>query len=575
MAGAETIMKFGTKTQRRTRQDFIRRGALALALALLAACAAGPERKPAAGPEAAAPAASLARSQLERARAQLAARQAQGALAELSTVQAPDTLPAAERRDYLELKAQALDLAGDWQAAVRRRLALDRGLAGEEQAANRERLWRVLRRQRTETLQLARADAQDPLLAGWLELAGLTATFAIDPARLAREVAAWKAAHGEHPAAQSLPAELAGAGPAGIPAYAPKQIALLLPLSGPLADTAGLIRDGFLAAYYHRRSAEAARIRIYDTGGQDALAVYARAQAEGAQFVVGPLEKEAVAKLNVAAGLPLPTLSLNRADKPGVPKPHFYQLGLIPEDEAMRLAERAAADGKRRALALMPRSLLGQRLGAGLKTQFAAAGGQVQATVYFDRGPLMAGAIQEGLGLAESRRRFEAVQALVGGKLAFEPRRRGDIDAVFLSASPEEARQLKPLLDFYNARELPVYASQRLYAGDPTADRDLDGVAFPDQPWLIGQSPELTALREQMRAQLPTALDKRLGRLFALGFDAYLLIPELHRLHNEAGYRLAGLTGELAMTGNGWLVQHQPWARIVSGRARPWPAGKP
>ncbi|MBI2381538.1 MAG: penicillin-binding protein activator [Gammaproteobacteria bacterium] len=566
----DTIIEPAGKAQRRR----LGRLGMALSIALLAGCAAGPKPEPAAEQRPAARA-GIATAQLQRARAQLEARQGQAALAELSTVPTPEALPAAELQQYRELRAQALDLAGDWQGAAAERLALLRGTQGEGARAAREQLWRVLRRQRAESLVAARAAATDPELAGWLELAGLTATFAIDPARLNREVEAWRAAHAGHPAASTLPEELAEPKAAALLAYAPRQIALLLPQSGPLAATANLIRDGFLAAYYHRATAEQPQIRLYDTAAEDPLAAYARARAEGADFVVGPLEKEAVAKLNAATLLPLPTLSLNRSDKPGPHKSHFYQLGLIPEDEAMRLAERAAADGKRRALSLMPRNLLGQRLGQSLQTQFGAAGGQVAETVYFDRGPLMEGALKDGLGLMDSQRRFEAIKALTGLKLAFEARRRGDIDSLFLSASPEEARQLKPLLNFYNAGELQVYASNRLYAGDPTADRDLEGVAFPDQPWLIAQSAELAALRGLVRASLPAGVDKRQGRLFALGFDAYLLIPELHALHNQPGRRLAGLTGELELTTNGWLVQHQPWARIVRGEARLWPQAQP
>lgn len=550
----------------------LRHCALALALGLLNACGGGAGVKPSAelpGAETA----SVARPQLDRARARLADRQAQAALSELAQISQPERLSARERAEYLDLHAQALDLAGDWLGSARERVSLSH-VAGTGDAArqNQDRLWRTLRRQRAETLSAARASESDNELGAWLELASITATFAIDPARLKQEVDNWLAQYPAHPAARDLPAELAAPSGETIAAYAPRQIALLLPLSGQLAPSATLIRDGFLTAYYQQHGAAMPAIRIYDTGSQDPVQAYQQAVADGADFVVGPLEKEAVTRLSAAAGLPVPTLSLNRSDKPGPAKTHFYQFGLIPEDEAMRLAERASGDGRHAALALMPRTLLGERLGAALKTQFEAAGGQVLNTVYFDRGQLMEGAVKEALGLGASQARYDAIRAIVGGKLAFEPRRRGDVDSVFLSASPDEARQLKPLLDFYNAQALPVYASNRVYAGDATADRDLEGIAFPDQPWIIGHSPELNQLRQTVKSLWPAALDKRVARLFALGFDAYLVIPQLHQLRNVPGYRLAGLTGELALTNSGWVVQHQPWARIVGGVAQAWPA---
>lgn len=545
-----------------------RHAALAFAIAGLVACAGGPASRPAVETQtiSVAPA-------LERAQSRLAERQTQLALAELAGIKNPAMLSASEQARYHDLRAQALDLAGDWQASVAERVALADALAGNPEAAadNQDRLWRTLRRQRAEVLKQAQDRAESPVLAGWLELAGLAATFAIDPLRLAREIENWRQQHPEHPAARRLPPELnQGAGEA-IAAFTPRHIALLLPMTGPLANSATLIRDGVIAAYYRHNEAAMPELKVYDTGAVDAMAQYQKAVAEGADFIIGPLEKEAVQRLASAPSLPVATLSLNRAEKPGPAKNNFFQLGLIPDDEAMRLAERASEDGRQRAIALLPRSPLGQRLATLLPGQFQAAGGQVLTTVYFDNGPLMDGAIREALGLNLSEARFRAVQSIVGGKLGFEPRRRGDADSLFLSADPDEARQLKPLLDYYNAQDLPVYASNRVYSGDATADRDLEGVGFPDQPWIIGHSPELDALRSQMKRLFPASTDKRIGRLFALGFDAYLVIPQLHQLHNTPGYRLAGLTGELTLTGNGWLVQHQPWARISDGLAQPWP----
>ena len=71
-------------------------------------------------------------------------------------------------------------------------------------------------------------------------------------------------------------------------------------------------------------------------------------------------------------------------------------------------------------------------------------------------------------------------------ELEFEPRRRQDIDIVFMAAFPAGARQLMPQLAFHHGADLPVHATSHVWSGvpDPANDRDLDGVVFGDMPWL-------------------------------------------------------------------------------------------
>ena len=59
------------------------------------------------------------------------------------------------------------------------------------------------------------------------------------------------------------------------------------------------IRDGFLAAYFASDDAHRPDVRIYDSGKTpaDAIAAYKQAVADGADHVVGPLQREAVGEL--------------------------------------------------------------------------------------------------------------------------------------------------------------------------------------------------------------------------------------------------------------------------------------
>src|SRR5205823_5983563 len=68
-------------------------------------------------------------------------------------------------------------------------------------------------------------------------------------------------------------------------------------------------------------------------------------------------------------------------------------------------------------------------------------------------------------------------------------KRRQDADMIFMIAPPEYARQIKPLLNYYYAGNLPIYATSHVYQGIPNAalDNDLNGIQFCDMPWTINQ----------------------------------------------------------------------------------------
>src|SRR5690606_32760795 len=110
----------------------------------------------------------------------------------------------------------------------------------------------------------------------------------------------------------------------------PRQVALLLPLQGTLEKSGKAVRDGFMAAYYaaKNRDTRVPEVRIFDTSGGNIDQVYQLALDDGAEFIVGPLEKESLAQLNLRLNLPVPTLALNEVDNAfGYPE-GLYQFGL-------------------------------------------------------------------------------------------------------------------------------------------------------------------------------------------------------------------------------------------------------
>jgi outer membrane PBP1 activator LpoA protein len=60
-------------------------------------------------------------------------------------------------------------------------------------------------------------------------------------------------------------------------------------------------------------------------------------------------------------------------------------------------------------------------------------------------------------------------------------------------------------------------------------------------------------------------------RLFALGMDAYDLIPTLDRSGIHSTRHLHGATGELALEDNGRIIRQPEWVHFAEGVIAPLP----
>ena len=121
---------------------------------------------------------------------------------------------------------------------------------------------------------------------------------------------------------------------------------------------------------------------------------------------------------------------------------------------------------------------------------------------------------------------------------------------VFIAANSRQARLIKPQLKFHRAQALPVYATSHISSSNGNADddRDLNGIRFLDIPWMLDNS----ANRDYQKInQLWSGSNKRLSRLYALGVDAYQLIPALRRLMINPGESELRNTGQLSVDNNG------------------------
>lgn len=477
----------------------------------------------------------------------------------LLTAGPEEDAPAALRLEQAEFTREIAQLAGDWLTSAR--IGAEILTQQPADAGLRRAIWRDLNRSSEAAMATALADAPGADWRGWLELA-LRDRRAENPQSLQEALLEWRNQHPSHPAAMQLPGGLEYIA-RGV--RAPRKVALLLPLSGRLAPAARAVQDGYLAHYFAARARGETphTLDVIDTTAHEsAAAAYGQAIADGAEIVVGPLSKEAVAELGQIPERPVPILALNRTDSDALQSGSaLVQLSLAPEDDAQRIAELAYGSGARKALLLRPAGERGARLEEVLQQRWQALGGQIVSTASYASAEAYSDNIKNALNLNASEQRASDIRSMLATNIEFTPRRRQDIDVIFLLAdSPVEARSLKPLLAFHYAGTVPVYATSSAYSGVPDPrDRDLNGLRLAEIPWLLGSNP---GLRVAIAAG-DTGSDS-LARLNALGADAWLVQSRFAQLQAGADALLRGDTGLLRLDPS-LRLQREPVLAVFDG----------
>lgn len=482
------------------------------------------------------------------------------ALLERSDIQAAMRETGSEQAATLALlRADALTLKGDVLDSLVARARADAQLPASLRDYNRQMIWTQLMLMPANELEQARTSTTDDTLNGWLELATLYRDPVTDIDTQLNRFDDWQQRWPGHPAAANLPDMIQALRRAA--RDRPAAIAVMLPMNGPLAGAAAALRDGFTTAYYSAlaQGFPVPVIRFYDSSSEDVISLYNRALDAGAQLVIGPLDKDQVATLASVSKLPVPTLALNYVDTQA--PPNLYLFGLAPEDEARQAAEQAITEGARLAAILYPEGEWGARVAEAFRQRFESLGGIVTTRNTFAEDATAA--TRELLDLGQSEARARQLRNFTSLRLESEPRRRQDIDLIFMVASAAQARQLKPALNFNYASDIPVFATSHVYAGTPAADMDADlnGIRFVDMPWLLDRNSPL----HQNAARVWPGGHGRYERLFALGVDAYRLHTRLAMLQTLPESFLPGVTGQLSLDEQQRLVRSLQWAWFTRG----------
>ncbi|GAA5444225.1 penicillin-binding protein activator LpoA [Microbulbifer sp. NBRC 101763] len=471
-------------------------------------------------------------------------------------------LPQSTALPLRNLRADLWGLLGNLDSAISERREISYLVKSDGAIVeNNNGLWQLLTQLPSSELKNRANKSSDTQMRGWYQLALLGRDTQTDISSQLTALSRWRerwpahSANTHPPQALQLLERLA--------AQRADSIALLLPLSGSLGSAGRAIRDGFMAAHYTALNAGGAtpRVMVYDTGTEQPFEeIYQNAVDAGAQFIIGPLDKSKVSNLLATEKLPVPTLALNYGDQ-GRLTNDLVQFGLAVEDEARQIAQHAYRQGHRQAMVLTTNSSWGQRGAEAFREEWQNLGGSVSIGKTFSNNSKFASLVSDALLIPASKARKKELQGRLAAPLEFTPRRRDDVDMVFVAALPQQARQLNPMLTYYYAGDLPVYATSHVFGGsvNPNRDRDINGVRFTALPWLFENNQTKQDI-EQQAAPAPA-----FARLYALGADAFRLYPRLPMLRQFPQQKVHGLTGALSLSADGRIVREQMWARIEKG----------
>lgn len=327
----------------------------------------------------------------------------------------------------------------------------------------------------------------------------------------------------------------------------PARVAVVLPMGGSLAAPAAGVRDGFLSAYY----GEARRrpvVKFYDSQGTGAgaVAAVAKARAEGAQMIVGPLTRDEVNAVSAVADGSFPIIALNRGNA-DAPK-GTTSFALLPDEEGTAVSGRLLARGLKQALVFSNGSDHADRAIAAFREALAKRGGSVREVISIS---------------GETADLSSRLAALRAGPTPPQ--------AVLLALEAGQARAIAAQLRNSALADLPRFATSQILSGaSAKSDNELDGVEYPDFPWLLDQGGGLPEA-DSLARSLPSARGPA-QRLFAFGADAWKLCAWFDLLYNQPGASVAGATGRLSIDVSGPVKRTPAWAVFIGGQGRPAPA---
>lgn len=489
-------------------------------------------------------------------------------------------LPAEELHFYHEVSASIYASVSNFENAAKSRFFMCT-IEADEQCDNNILVW--LTEENTSSLSTT-GDVPSNWQA-WVELAQLVTDVSKPLAAQGQELTQWLELNehiffDETPEAINRLIELA---------QSPRpRTAVLIPLTGNFSIYGNAIRDGYVAGYFRETEGKSssASLDFFDSNTEDIVTLY-NDLAERYDLIVGPLAKERVQAIVDFGDIKVPTLMLNTQDN-NPSHPLLYYFGFDLSQEGAEAARFMYESGYRKPLLLLPKTTSSTEIVDNFNEVWNAHAQQLptegeslipalfegvtrsnddddesEQTQEPHQQPIIgdltvasqySNEIAAALHITASESRARAISRALGESLEFEPRRRRDIDSIFINASPTQARQIKPLVEFHYGEDLTIFTTSRALMGRQLdQNEDLVGAYIELPPWILYD----TATSDIIKGFAPT--EPLLQNLFALGVDSYSLGSRLNYLTVVRNAKASGETGQLSIRANNEISRRLFW----------------
>ncbi|MFT2092047.1 penicillin-binding protein activator [Paraglaciecola sp. 2405UD69-4] len=487
------------------------------------------------------------------------------------------------------LKAELFTRKQDWLSAANFYLK-----SSDFDIEKSNKVWSLLKNLNLDELEQASLRHTD--LHPWLQLAIINKRFALDPAEYKQQIVNWQSRNLNEIIATNLPEEVVQM--MQLEPISPSRIAVLVPLSGRLASQGLAIKKGILASYFSdlpnnvtkgynadllpsENGSPFKELRFFDSS----LKTPEELNALVADFdvVIGPLIKDKLAGLKAILPEDKILLGLNRLDNIEAEQvssisnlsseaedkrqAERYYFALAPEDEAQQLARHIYKKQLIHPVIFASESSATQRMAQAFIDEWQRHSNYTSPElITFKSNKDMREKITKALDVSQSKARIRQIEYLSNQEVFGVERNRRDIDAIILFANPNQTELLNPIIEAslspFARQSLSVFASSRSYSIDVNQNslRDLRNLTFTDMPWMLPDH-QWDDLSAQVNELWPQEKDSLL-RLFAMGVDAYNLVPHLRTLKLLSEVERHSLTGDITIDIDGVIHRRLPWAQV-------------
>ena len=349
------------------------------------------------------------------------------------------------------------------------------------------------------------------------------------------------------------------------------KIAILLPMTGKYSKVGKAIYEGLEIELQTLKKENQPELSIYDTGDADLniQKISSEILSEGFDFVIGPLQKKIIKKVTSSSLNTLPILTLNYSKIVNHRSKQVYQFGLLPEDEAICIAEKSIIDGNINSSIFYPNDPWGKRISQAYALRFLELGGNITDEVTYDNNDKTINIlIRNILKIEESIKRKNKIADILNIKLHYKPYIPDTINSIFAVGTSENMRSIKPQFNFNFAEDIEFYSTSHIYNGvsDKVNNQDLNNIKFCDIPWLYNNKNKIEKL-----AFMDDNNKKDLLRFIALGMDSIKIIYSINKLENHRNKYLLGDTGYLQLNEFNRIRRHLTIIKFKNGKAKKIP----